>query len=188
MPKPNALHSLYGGKTALSGNIGGQKREQTVFTPEWFIDQISLAAGSGPSLDPCTTSENPVGADLYYTEAVNGLLLPWKTPRWVYWNPPYNRLEQWMLKAFAEAQNGVPSYGLIPLRPQRGWYARYARGAELVPLAPFPFQGHKSSFPAPLVLLAWHLPPPERILNPKNKNLVLGFMEIHATPRAKRAA
>jgi hypothetical protein len=55
----NAAKSLYN-STALSGNVGGQKREQTVLTPDWLLDVIRAVATIG--LDPCTTLENPVGA------------------------------------------------------------------------------------------------------------------------------
>lgn len=92
-----ALKSLYGGKTAaakLAGNVGGQEREQTVFTPLWLVKELRLWAsghynGAGTinyvepeqiALDPCTTHENPVGARRYMSDVApilpNGSALP----------------------------------------------------------------------------------------------------------------
>jgi hypothetical protein len=49
-----ALASLYGGK-ALAGNVGGQEREQEVWTPDWILAAASASMG-GIQLDPCGAS------------------------------------------------------------------------------------------------------------------------------------
>lgn len=68
-----ALKSLYGGKKALSGMVGGQAREQTVLTPDWLLGAIRAWAPIG--LDPCTTQENPTGARQHLGLSVEGRAL-----------------------------------------------------------------------------------------------------------------
>lgn len=58
--EPNALHSLYGAKTALSGNVGGQERIQETWSPDWIVEAAREALGGSIELDPCAAS-NPDG-------------------------------------------------------------------------------------------------------------------------------
>ena len=51
----NALKSLFGDQNALAGNVGGQRRVQETWTPDWVIDAASQAMG-GIQLDPCGAS------------------------------------------------------------------------------------------------------------------------------------
>lgn len=179
MSASNALHSLYGGKAAraaLAGNVGGQARVQTVFTPRWLLDGVIAAVGMPIALDPCTTPENPVGARRYISPgpapaagwplghlACDGLAESWAV--WsmgclVYVNPPYDALAAWLEKCVAEATQGARIVALVPWRSQRTWFCSAAKTAAWVAtLAPFPFVGHRSAFPAPLCLIGWGVDP-----------------------------
>ncbi len=164
----NAAKSLFN-STALSGMIGGQKREQTVLTPEWLLEAIRAVAPIG--LDPCTTPENPCKAATAYTEdydggrgglsAVWGVDAPVLSGECIYVNPHYAKLKEWIRQCYLYAeQEKLPIYLLAPFRPQRKWFCEYTRGYEVVSLAPFPFVGHKQAFPAPLCLVCYNLPLP----------------------------
>ncbi len=169
----NAAKSLFN-STALSGNVGGQAREQTVLTPEWLLEAIRAVAPIG--LDPCTTPENPTKAEAYMTEGMFGVDTPqfgqaglaqfWATYPTiragclVYVNPPYSDLRSWLAKCLYEASCLAPIYLLAPFRPQRKWFVEYTRGYTVASLAPFPFVGHKQAFPAPLCLVCYNLPVP----------------------------
>lgn len=221
-----ALKSLFGGKTkvlrerALAGNVGGQKREQTVLTPEWFLNAlkhppVEMYMTQTPRpvpgqiehytlvLDPCTTPENPTGAIIKCTatEKVgdrpspfdNGLLIDWQdTVRhahamnpmatmnpFVWVNPPFAELDVWLRKIHYEALRDVPIHALIPFRPHRVWFGNLLQSsqARMKSLAPFPFVGSKSSFPAPLLLCSWNIESPRWIGMPmakgKTKNIIL---------------
>lgn len=167
---------------ALSGMVGGQAREQTVLTPDWLLDAIRAVAPIG--LDPCTTPENPCCAQTFCSvegasgrsqpsdvamgfTGSDGLQIPWGWPiqraalgSCVYVNPPYSDLKDWLQKCSAEANCGLGIYLLCPVRPQRRWFNEYTKGYTVVSLAPFPFKGHKSAFPAPLCLVCYNLPVP----------------------------
>jgi hypothetical protein len=166
-PAPNALHSLYGGAqaregSALAGNVGGQEREQEVCTPDWIVDVVRRTFGGEIALDPCAPSkpENPLIAVGNYTEADNGLLLPWRDRS--YFNPPYADLQAWLEKAAHEARHGFRIVGLFPHRPHRRWFHPPLRGAEVVSLNyNVKFRGHKNAFPAPLDLVGWNCSIPD---------------------------
>lgn len=184
LAKPNAVHSLYGGATkrrrALSGNVGGQEREQTVLTPRWLIDGLCEAAGEHVRLDPCTTNENPVGATQFFTEHDNGLEHEWTSPHRgvVYCNPPYGDLEAWLCKAAEEYERGANIYLLGPLRPHRAWFCQYLSGIRLAMLSPVKFVGHKTGFPAPLFIACFGLPVPD-LRDEKGRRMVTGVTTIH---------
>lgn len=92
--------------------------------------------------------------DLKAVSAGGALAMEWPHDR-MFWNPPFDALAMWMRKAFRHGADGsLRSVGLIPVRPHRRWWTEYAKGANGVWLAPLAFEGNKSSFPAPLCLLA----------------------------------
>ncbi len=158
--KFNAAKSLFNS----TDNAPVESREQTVLTPEWLLDAIRAVAPIG--LDPCTTPENPTGAGAYYfLPRWNGLEERWdygviEQDSIVYVNPPYDSLKLWLKKCEGEAFHGTKIYLLAPFRPQRKWFVDYTKGCTVASLAPFPFVGHKSAFPAPLCLVCYNLPVP----------------------------
>jgi hypothetical protein len=56
MTEANALHSLYGGKDALAGNVGGQARDQEAWTPDDLLAAVRTALGGKIVLDVCGAS------------------------------------------------------------------------------------------------------------------------------------
>ena len=156
----NALHSLYGGAVARTpAHVGGQEREQEVLTPDWILDVVREVFGGVIVLDPCAPTHHDVIALGNYTEADNGLVLPWTDG--TYFNPPFADLQAWLEKASTEARPSAPrgprTIGLFPFRPHRRWFHAPLRGAEVVFLNyNVKFKGHKNAFPAPLVLASWN--------------------------------
>ena len=199
MGRTNALHSLYGGKAArlklaaeaegkaLAGNVGGQKRNQTVLTTQWFLNELRKNVDRPLGYDPCTTPWNPCKALTFSTEKTNGLTVNWAKQSqkhgWIYVNPPYDDLKRWMVKALMESERGAQIYMLAPFRPWRTWFC------ELIPfsdtldrrivtsLAPMPFEGEKSAYPAPLCVIPYNLSLPY-IVNPRGKNMVTGHWDM----------
>ena len=86
---------------------------QTQFTPEYVLDPIRRALG-GIELDPCTTPDNPVGADRFYAPPVDGLAEPWDAET-IFVNPPYGKArEKWVDRCIAEGGPGRRIALLIP--------------------------------------------------------------------------
>lgn len=156
-----ALKSLYGGKRkALAGTVGGQAREQEVWTPDWIIDAARTALGGTIDLDPCAASKPEAHfAKINITLPMDSLTMQWAVPiaRGAYVNPPYAELEAWMKKCAHEADKGLKIVMLIPFRPHRKWFWPLLRAAEIVFLNyKVVFKGHKSAFPAALVMVSWN--------------------------------
>ncbi len=77
----------------------------------------------GIGLDPCTTADNPVGAETFYAlPKRDGLHKPWGSRRWncdwrptVFVNPPYGKArEPWVERCIAAAERGQKVALLIP--------------------------------------------------------------------------
>jgi phage N-6-adenine-methyltransferase len=84
-------------------------------------------------LDPCSPTANrrkaPVRARMYFTQADNGLSLPWHGR--VFVNPPYGRaIAQWVRKAGREVQEGRAELvaALLPARTDTSWWHREIAG------------------------------------------------------------
>lgn len=105
--------------------------EQTQFTPKYVLDlvrmDLALACrtpsfiAAGIWCDPCTTADNPVGADLFYTVESNGLTKPWHSEvgpigaQTVFCNPPYGKArEPWVERCIEAGKRGQPVVLLIP--------------------------------------------------------------------------
>jgi hypothetical protein len=79
----------------------GQHTTDSWITPKWIIDRL------GPfDLDPCACETQPWPcAARQYTEADNGLLMPWQG--FVYCNPPYGKAMAVWLDRLALHGNGI---------------------------------------------------------------------------------
>ncbi len=118
--------------------------EKTGRSNEWFTPELVL----GPvrevcsaiawrrdvdiELDPCTTSDNPVGAETFYTKDDDGLSMDWGK-RSFFCNPPYSRPGQkrgdpaptydWIRKCLSAVDRGAFGFLLLPANrlemPQR---------------------------------------------------------------------
>jgi hypothetical protein len=161
---------------ALAGNVGGLEREQTVLTPSWLFERLGQIA-----LDPCTTPDNPVRADVFYTMLDDGLTKDWPTTGLTYVNPPYCDLEGWLRKCRSEAQRGCKIVVLCPLRTWRKWFIESTEGYVVSTCAPFSFVDHKSAYPAPLCVIWYNVTPIEIIVplkKDKTKKLFTGHLRV----------
>ncbi len=78
-------------------------------TPENVLEGARVVLGNPIPLDPCTETDNPTKAELFYTEKQNGLNKKWGRPTWC--NPPYSGIgifEAWAAKVRKEALRGCP--------------------------------------------------------------------------------
>ena len=77
---------------------------QTAFTPEYVLGPVGSDL-CRIELDPCTTADNPVGADSFYTIEDDGLVQSWQGPGWfpsIFCNPPYGKArEPWIERCIA---------------------------------------------------------------------------------------
>jgi len=158
-----ALKSLYGRKAALAGNVGGQKREQEVLTPDWILEAARAAFNSPIDLDPCASS-NPACwfANNNITLPADSIPIDWTFANNVYVNPPFNDLNRWLNKAASTAWHKTPIVVLFPFRPHRQWLWPALKNAHVVFLNyNVVFKGHKHAFPAPLTLASYNCELPD---------------------------
>jgi len=86
---------------------------QTQFTPEYILDPVRSSLGS-IELDPCTTEDNPVGADRFYCPPQDGASLPWNAET-IFVNPPYSKArERWVEKCIEASRTGSKVILLMP--------------------------------------------------------------------------
>jgi phage N-6-adenine-methyltransferase len=118
-------------------HAGNSATSETWTTPKELLEPLYTIFGTF-DLDPCSPTSNgrtaPVKAKVYYTEADDGLSLPWFGT--VFMNPPYNRcLSRWTAKAKAEAEKGRTDMvvALLPARPDTAyWHRDIARSASVL--------------------------------------------------------
>ena len=86
-------------------------------TPPAILRLVKSAfAVSRVLVDPCTSSANNVGADLYYTHEDDGLSKPWKCPIDdgidfnAYVNPPYSNPAPWIEAINAKIESEVNTF------------------------------------------------------------------------------
>ncbi len=108
----------------------GTHPDQTQFTPAYVLDLVRRdltypnvprrhSSASGMiGLDPCTTTDNPVGADTFYTAEDDGLSQLWAGDGWtptVFVNPPYGKArEPWVKRCIEAAEEGQKVILLMP--------------------------------------------------------------------------
>lgn len=87
---------------------------QTQFTPAYVLEPVRKALGGFIDLDPCTTPDNPCGANAHIHLPHDGAALPWIGES-IYVNPPYGKArERWVEKCITAAQNDIRVVLLIP--------------------------------------------------------------------------
>lgn len=92
----------------------GEHPAQTQFTPNYVLDPVRIDLGGAIGLDPCTTEDNPVGAERFYTVSDDGLSQPWDAET-IFVNPPYSKArEPWVDRCIRAAANGATVILLIP--------------------------------------------------------------------------
>jgi hypothetical protein len=91
----------------------GHAEAQTALTPRYVLDPIVMTLG-GIELDPCTTPDNPTGAERFYAPPQDGLELPWDAAT-IYVNPPYGKArEPWVDRCVDAGHAGAVVALLIP--------------------------------------------------------------------------
>lgn len=128
---------------AASGSRGTTKRKPSVTharlstggrddwqTPEEVLERVRRVGTI--CLDPCTSLDNPVEAENWFTPAAlnpecnDGLALPWIVPGLVYVNFPYSQAARWVRKLLAEVERSqaeIEIVSLIAARPDARWFA-----------------------------------------------------------------
>lgn len=92
----------------------GEHPAQTQFTPNYILDPVRIDLGGMIGLDPCTTEDNPVGAERFYTVRDDGLSKPWDA-KTIFVNPPYSKArEPWVDRCIRAAKQGAKVILLIP--------------------------------------------------------------------------
>ena len=99
-------------------------------------------------------------AKLRYVEADDALSLPWKAET-VFANPPYGRqLRLWVAKAHAETVSGRAgtTFGLLPARPDTGWWHEHVAGKADVWLlrGRLSFGAGANAAPFPSAIVVWN--------------------------------
>lgn len=83
------------------------------FTPENILGCTRHYFGGPIPLDPATISTNPTKAEIFYTQAEDGLILPWDHA--VFVNPPYGRvIKDWTKKIRDSSELGTQIIALLP--------------------------------------------------------------------------
>jgi phage N-6-adenine-methyltransferase len=121
---------------AFFTHAGNSAVSETWTTPKELLEPLYSVFGAF-DLDPCSPTSNkrtaPVKARAYYTEADDGLSLPWFGT--VYMNPPYGRsIHKWTAKAKAEVEQGNADMviGLLPARLDTRYAHRDIKGSASV--------------------------------------------------------
>ena len=171
--KGRATKAFYGaGNATRLEETGTTERKQEIFTPGWVILGLQKASGfalgQGLTLDPATSSDNPLRARYFLTEQEDGLAKPWAPlfpaallSGFVFVNPPFKDLIAWLVKCRLEATQGCPIWMLCPFRPKNAWFGTPAhqQGREKIyGLRPFAFVGRKDQFPEALCIIGWNVP------------------------------
>jgi len=76
------------------------------FTPAYIVEPFRELSGGRIDLDPasCAEANEVIRAANFYTEADNGLLLPWS--RHILINPPFSKIDQFVAKGMSELETG----------------------------------------------------------------------------------
>lgn len=104
------------------------KRNEWI-TPKPIIDAFRKTIARSwaiPFIDPFSPPDNPVGADVFYTEAQDSLSFDWPEDHAVWANPPFSRgqLRPCLERLRKEWANDRPGMLLLPInnRLETGYY------------------------------------------------------------------
>jgi hypothetical protein len=87
---------------------------QVQLTPPYILEPVREALGGYIALDPCTESDNPTGAEWFYSPPEDGAALPWNAET-IFVNPPYGKArERWVDRCIDAGNNGSRVVLLIP--------------------------------------------------------------------------
>jgi hypothetical protein len=102
-------------------NYKGPK-EQNVGTPSELYDEWNKEFKFDHDPCPLYGEDNPAIED--------GLTKPeWGTSNYV--NPPFNRIQEWLVKGLTESHKGKQSVFLLPVRTDQDWFHRFCNNDKL---------------------------------------------------------
>jgi phage N-6-adenine-methyltransferase len=105
------------GKRGALDEVDDRGTPPELFDPLNAVHRFTMDVAAAPHNAKCST---------YYTQVDNGLAQPWMGSVWC--NPPYSNLLDWVSKAWAEWETGVPStiVMLLPAnRPEQRWWQEH---------------------------------------------------------------
>lgn len=107
--------------------------EQVHLTPEYVLDPVRAVLGGRIELDPCTTPDNPVGAERFYALPDDGASRSWLAAT-VFCNPPYGEARvRWVRRCAEAAAAGSRVVLLIPAHTDtRIWHEAMASATSLL--------------------------------------------------------
>jgi phage N-6-adenine-methyltransferase len=150
-----------GSVKAFFTHAGNSSNHHEWETPQDLLEPLYNMFGAF-DLDPCSPTSNsrtaPVKAKAYYTEADDGLSLPWFGN--VFCNPPYGRaLRHWVAKAYEESRCGNTQtiVMLIPARTDtQFWHQSIGGKATIFFLkGRLKFGNAEQGAPFPSCLVVW---------------------------------
>lgn len=106
-------------------------------TPLEVFNWIQELYGLRFDLDPCTSEDNNLGTEYFYTPRTNGLTQSWRG-RKVFVNPPYGReIGLWIDKAIEEVEykgggSRTEIVMLLPSATDTLWFKKIANVASLI--------------------------------------------------------
>jgi hypothetical protein len=105
---------------------------QCQITPEYVLIPVRAALGGIIGLDPCTTPDNPVGAERFFCPPADGAALPWDSGS-IFVNPPYGKArERWVRKCLTAGFAGSTVILLIPAATDTGVFQQALGSAQSV--------------------------------------------------------
>lgn len=150
-----------GEKRKFSVNQGNSTGNELWETPAELAKQLSTAVG-GFDLDPCAATSDRrrarVKAKVLLTAEDDGLAARWHGR--VFVNPPYSRgISDWVKKCWLESGSGCVVIGLVPARPDTGWWHDYiANKADIFMLkGRLKFGASRTSAPFPSAVICWNV-------------------------------
>lgn len=125
---------MIGAEQTLSSARTGRGRDHWG-TPPKVVTLLRSFAPIG--LDVGTSPDNPLGAEVFFTEAIDGISQPWLIlvdgrPVLVFCNPPYSQSKLWLEKAEQEAAQGAEIIMLIASRTGAKYFQGPVFGADAV--------------------------------------------------------
>ena len=107
--------------TRVAGATGAslETRDQFAQTPADVLEWVKVTLGTAELFDPCPANPN-----------FDGLTAEWHA--FNFCNPPYNRIEPWLKRAFEEAKTGKSTMLLLPSRTSPMWFHRWVMRAHRV--------------------------------------------------------
>ncbi|WP_350247820.1 DNA N-6-adenine-methyltransferase (plasmid) [Rhodococcus sp. D-6] len=107
--------------------------EQVHLTPEYVLDPVRAVLGGRIELDPCTTADNPVGAERFYALPDDGAARSWSAAT-VFCNPPYGEARvRWVRRCAEAGAAGSRVVLLIPAHTDtRIWHEAMASATSLL--------------------------------------------------------